>query len=273
MDPAPARLPDGPRRGRSRGRPRQRPVVVAVALVAAALAGCGGDDDPFVPPTSVRDGAATSTTGPPAGSPSTSPDEPGAGSGGPEGDGTPAEGEVSGTALRDPEGTTVGTVLFEVVEGSTRVTVQITDGGEPNAFHGLIIHANDDPTNGEGCEADPDEPAGTWFVSADGHLVDERDEAGSHQGDLPNVWVMGDGRATAQSLTDRVVPSELVGTAVVLHARPSNHANVPVGDGPGQYTPNSERSRMMSETTGNTGVRIACGVIESGGGAAGSPVR
>ena len=219
-------------------------VAGAAALVAAALAGCGGDGDPFIPPTSVPEGAATSTTGPRAGSPSTSAGEPGAEPGaGIEGDGTPAEGEVSGTALRDPEGTTVGTVLFEVVEGSTRVTVQITDGGEPNAFHGLIIHANDDPTNGEGCEADPDEPAATWFVSADGHLVDDSDAEGRHQGDLPNVWVMADGRATAQALTDRVAPSELVGTAVVLHTRPSNYGNVPVGDGSGQYTPNSERSQ------------------------------
>lgn len=247
---------------------------VAAALAGAVLAGCGGDDD-LVPTTSVPEGAAPSSTGPPAGSPST-PDEPGGGVGsgsGSEGDGSPVEGEVSGTALRDPEGTTVGTVLFEVVEGSTRVTVQITDGGEPNAFHGLVIHANDDPTNGEGCEADPDEPASTWFVSADGHLVDDDDTDGSHQGDLPNVWVMADGSATAQTLTDRVVPSELTDTAVVLHALPSNYNNVPVGEGPGQYTPNSERSQMVTETTGNTGNRIACGVIESGGGAAGSPVR
>lgn len=274
MVPASARPPSGPRR-RSRGRLRLRsPGVAVAALVAAMLAGCGGADDPSVPSTSAPGRATTSTAGPEVGAPSTSPPDPGAGPGaGPEGDGTPAEGEVSGTALRNPEGTTVGTVLFEVVEGTTRVTVQLTDGGEPNAFHGLIIHANDDPTNGEGCEADPAEAAGTWFVSADGHLVDDSDAEGSHQGDLPNVWVMGDGRATAQSLTDRVVPSQLVGTAVVLHARPSNHNNVPVGDGPGQYTPNSERSRMTSETTGNTGFRIACGVVESGGGAAGSPVR
>jgi Cu-Zn family superoxide dismutase len=84
---------------------------------------------------------------------------------------------------------------------------------------------------------------------------------------------MGDGTATTQVLTDRLVPSELVGTAVVLHALPNNSGNIPTGDGPGQYTPNSERSGMVTETTGNTGNRIACGVIEAGGGAAGSPVR
>ncbi len=198
----------------------------------------------------------------------------GSGSGGSAaGDGTPTEGDVSGAALRDPDGVTVGTVLFEVIEGTTRVTVQITDGGERSSFHALVVHANDDPSNGEGCEADPDEAPGTWFVSADGHLTDDLDEGASHQGDLPNVWIMSDGTATAQVMTDRLVPTDIVGSAVILHALPNNSGNVPVGDGPGQYTPNSERSQMVTETTGNAGTRIACGVIQAGGGAAGSPVR
>ena len=180
---------------------------------------------------------------------------------------------MSGAALRDPAGVTVGTVLFEVIEGTTRVTVQITDGGERSSFHALVVHANDDPSNGDGCEADPEEAPGTWFVSADGHLTDDLDEGASHQGDLPNVWIMSDGTATAQVMTDRLVPTDIVGSAVILHALPNNSGNVPVGDGPGQYTPNSERSQMVTETTGNAGTRIACGVIQAGGGAAGSPVR
>jgi Cu-Zn family superoxide dismutase len=264
-----ARTPGLPSGGLRRP-PSRRALVVAAALVAAlaaALAGCG-DDDPLVPPaSSVPDRSSVPTTRP------ASPGRPPASDPSASGDGDPVDGDVSGAALRDPHGVTVGSVLFEAVEGSTRVTVQITDGGEANAFHGLVIHANDDPSNGEGCQADPGEPPGTWFVSADGHLVDDSDEGGLHQGDLPNVWVMGDGSATTQVLTDRLVPSELVGAAVVLHALPSNYGNVPVGDGPGQYTPNSERSQAVTEATGNTGNRLACGVIEAGGGAAGSPVR
>jgi Cu-Zn family superoxide dismutase len=265
-------------RFRRRGRGPLAVTVASASLVAAALAGCGGDDDPPAAATSSssRDESTGATspfpssdeTRPPTTRPSTgSGVDPGAG------DGAPADGEVSGAALLDPDGVTVGTVMFEVIEGTTRVTVEITDGGEPNAFHGLVVHANDDPSNGEGCQADPDAPAGTWFVSADGHLTDDTDEGARHQGDLPNVWVMGDGTATSQILTDRLVPSEIVGTAVVLHALPNNVGNIPLGDGPGQYTPNSERSQMVTETTGNTGARIACGVIEAGGGAAGSPVR
>jgi len=263
-------------------------VAAAGALLAAtaAMAGCGDDGPPIgSPPSTSAPEASSIPTGPGSeglGPPTTDLSEggpglgsgPGSGSGGPAaGDGTPTEGDVSGAALRDPDGVTVGTVLFEVIEGTTRVTVQITDGGEPSSFHALVVHANDDPSNGDGCEADPDEAPGTWFVSADGHLTDDIDEGASHQGDLPNVWVMGDGTATAQVMTDRMVPADLVGAAVVLHALPNNSGNVPVGDGPGQYTPNSERSQTVTEATGNAGTRIACGVVQAGGGAAGSPVR
>lgn len=284
-----------PRRRVAPGGPTPAGTAAAALLAAlaavAGLAGCS-DGDPTASLTSAttaedslgggpgRSSSPSSSSSRPESSspPSTGSDPstgPGAGSG-PDttaGDGSPAEGDVSGAALRDPTGITVGTVLFEVVEGMTRVTVQITDGGETNAFHGLVVHANDDPSNGEGCEADPDEPPDTWFVSADGHLTDGDDAGGIHQGDLPNMWVMADGRATAQVITDRMVPSELVGTAVVLHEFPNNAANVPVGENPSQYTPNSPRATQVTETTGNTGARIACGVVEAGGGAAGSPVR
>lgn len=99
--------------------------------------------------------------------------------------------------LRDADGRVVGTVRFEVDDHAMHVdaTLRRNSYVTPDAFHGFHLHANADPANGQGCQADPDAPPATWFVSADGHFSETGQEHGEHHGDLPSPLVMADGTA------------------------------------------------------------------------------
>jgi Cu-Zn family superoxide dismutase len=128
-------------------------------------------------------------------------------------------------------------------------------------FHGYHIHANDNPANGDGCVADPAQPATTHFVSADGHWNPTAVTHGQHAGDMPNVKVLGDGSAFLSFTTEINPLSDIVGRAVILHDGIDNHGNVPVGTAANQYTANSAAATTATENTGNAGIRIGCGVI------------
>jgi len=166
-------------------------------------------------------------------------------------------------SLRGADGTRVGGVAFTGDHHSdhTQVTVTLWRAGDLEAFHGLHIHANDTATNGDGCIADPTQPSSTWFASADGHWKHDATELhGHHAGDLPSVFVNGDGVASVRFNVDKLTPAEVVGRAVVLHAGPDNFGNVPVGPNPDQYTAGAT-ALAKTQATGNAGDRYACGVI------------
>lgn len=76
---------------------------------------------------------------------------------------------------------------------------------------------------------------------------------GSHTGDLPSIQVLLDGSGSAQSLTGRFSPGDIVGKAVILHAGPDNFGNIPIRYGSADTTTNN---------TGDAGSRIACGIVE-----------
>ncbi|HEY8543779.1 MAG TPA: superoxide dismutase family protein [Acidimicrobiales bacterium] len=175
--------------------------------------------------------------------------------------------EASAVArLETADGSRVGTVEFDVDDGVTTVDVEldIPDEQAPDpAFHGLHVHANDDPSNGEGCEADPDEPADTWFVAVDGHLRSGDEAHGHHTGDLPSIQLDDRGRGRAE-YDAGALPHDLAdldGRAVVLHADPDNFGNVPTGRGTDRYTANGDDATDKTAATGNAGARLACGVI------------
>jgi Cu-Zn family superoxide dismutase len=177
-----------------------------------------------------------------------------------------AEHEAASAVLRLANGSQVGTVTFFDIANGQGVTVRARvllpqSAGARNAFHGLHIHANDDPANGSGCIADPAKPPSTWFVSADGHLAKKGQTHGMHDGDFPSLLVRGDGRAYGRFATGRPRAGDLVGRAVVLHALPDNFGHVPVGGKDTDYRPNSRAATDMTAKTGNAGNRIACGVI------------
>ena len=172
-------------------------------------------------------------------------------------------GRVSAT-LRLADGTRVGTVVLRPHgRHATQVHVVLKAPAliARRAFHGFHVHANDNPANGNGCVADPARAASTWFVSADGHYTDPGVRHGDHRGDFPVLYVDARGRATASFVTDRFRPADVVGRAVIVHARADNYANVPTGTASNQYTPNALDAVALTAATGNAGDRQACGVI------------
>jgi len=188
--------------------------------------------------------------------------------------GAGASGWKAEATLRDAWGNKLGTVSFEGEETQTAVRLKLKSTGDvpaalaaTDAFHGFHIHANDNAANGSGCVADPAAASNTWFVAVDGHWKkDPGQNHSSHTGDMPSPLLLPDGTAELRFHTERFDPSELEGRAVILHARPDNFGNVPVGAAPNQYTPNSTDpvtgALVATANTGNAGDRIACGVID-----------
>ncbi len=175
-------------------------------------------------------------------------------------DATPSS--SSSTELRDANGNFVGFVVFAPADGGTRVTVWATLPAGSDGIHGFHIHANDNPANGEGCIADPAQPANTHFASADVHYNPSGATHGNHAGDMPALFFTEAGLGSISFLTDRFDTQEIKGKAVILHQGPDNYGNVPVGTATNQYTPNGDAATALTQATGNAGNRIACGVIK-----------
>lgn len=166
-------------------------------------------------------------------------------------------------ALKTADGASAGTVGFRGVPGGTEVDVQVTATRAVAAdrFHGIHVHANNDPAGGEGCQADPAAAPSTWFTSADGHFRTGTATHTDHSGDLPSVLVRKDGTASLRFTTDRFTVADVIGKAVILHASSDNFGNVPTGTAPDQYTANSDAATTKTTATGNAGDRMACGLI------------
>ncbi|AKB11814.1 MAG: superoxide dismutase family protein [Methanosarcina thermophila] len=142
--------------------------------------------------------------------------------------------------MKDAKGNTVGLATFtEECDGLVRINVNVkclTPG-----MHGIHIHEKGNCTG-------PD------FASAGGHYNPLGKEhglnnpKGPHAGDLPNLKVGKDGRGQMNVTTDLVTlspgPTTLFsanGTALIIHSDPDD---------------------QMTNPSGNSGARIACGVIE-----------
>lgn len=171
--------------------------------------------------------------------------------------------------LRDPRGRLVGTVEFRVRRDVMHVDARLwpNEYVKPDQFHGFHVHANNDPTNRDGCYAVASSPSSTWFQSADSHLSEATgtppvpQNHGAHNGDFPSPLVMADGTARLRFSTDRIDPEVLRRTAVILHDKPDNFNNIPVGPSPNHYTANGSPASDLTNRTGNAGDRMACGVV------------
>lgn len=142
--------------------------------------------------------------------------------------------------LVSADGTKLGKVVLFQWRG--KVTVAGRVKGLTPGFHGFHLHAVGK------CE-------GPAFTSAGGHLAAAGQNHGSHTGDMPSLLVNADGKASAAFETDRFRLADLRdadGTAVIVHAGPDNFANIP----PRYGTPDAE-----TLATGDSGARVACGVI------------
>ena len=140
--------------------------------------------------------------------------------------------------LETPTGESVGSATLMNEAGGTRLKVQVK--GLPPGPHGIHIH--------ETGQCNPPD-----FMSAGGHYNPTNKQhglnnpQGAHAGDMPNLTVGADGTGTFDALLEDVSvtggPGDLFkagGTALVIHAMADDE---------------------MTDPSGNSGGRIACGVI------------
>jgi Cu-Zn family superoxide dismutase len=148
-----------------------------------------------------------------------------------------AGGRVAVATLRTASGQDVGRATVREVAGGLRVTIDarfLTPG-----MHGAHLH-----TIGR-CEAPDFASAGPhWNPTAMKH--GSMNPQGPHEGDLPNLVIGADGRGTlginiAGASFDALVDAD--GAAMVIHAAADD---------------------MMTDPSGNSGGRIACGVLVAG---------
>ncbi|MBI4398316.1 MAG: superoxide dismutase family protein [Candidatus Omnitrophica bacterium] len=145
-------------------------------------------------------------------------------------------------AIMDAQGKEIGTALFSETPGGVDIAVRVS-GLSPGP-HGIHVHENGI------CEG-PD------FKSAGGHFNPTGKEHGlnnpngSHCGDLPNLEAGADGTAdtvlTLHGVTLGDGPNSLLkpgGTALIIHA---------------------SQDDAVTDPAGNSGARIACGVIRGEG--------
>jgi Cu-Zn family superoxide dismutase len=140
--------------------------------------------------------------------------------------------------LKNAAGQTVGTATLTAVQGGVRIVME-TKGLPPGA-KGVHIHEVGK------CEA-------PQFTSAGGHFNPDKKQHGTmnprgpHAGDLPNVTIGPDGNGRLETTTERITLGtgatsvfDADGSALVIHAGPDD---------------------FMTDPTGNSGGRSACGVI------------
>ena len=142
--------------------------------------------------------------------------------------------------IMDAKGAKVGTAKLKAVKGGVEIAVKVT--GLPAGDHGIHIH-----TVGK-CEAPGFTTAGGHFNPTNAHHgMNNPADPHPHVGDLPNLKVADDGKGSATIVAKGATlgdgPNSLFhegGTALVIHAKADDY---------------------MSDPSGNSGDRIACGVI------------
>jgi superoxide dismutase, Cu-Zn family len=140
--------------------------------------------------------------------------------------------------LASPDGTDIGTVTLTGTPNGVLLTAELMN--LPTGVHGFHIHEKGACT--------PDfAAAGGHFAGgagAHGYLV----EGGPHAGDMPNIHVPDSGSVTVETFDPNVSLDggegflfDDDGSAIIIHSGPDDY---------------------QSQPSGNSGDRIACGVIE-----------
>jgi Cu-Zn family superoxide dismutase len=150
--------------------------------------------------------------------------------------------------LLDAQGNVVGSAQFTEGTGGGGVVVTVQAQSLTPGEHGIHLHETG------ACE-------GPAFESAGGHINPTgaqhglENPQGPHAGDLPGLSVGADGTASYQATNTLVTLSgggagsllDADGSALVIHAAADD---------------------QVTDPTGNSGDRVACGVIEAAGAAA-----
>lgn len=156
-----------------------------------------------------------------------------------------AQSEVNGATaeIRDDQGQTIGNATL-LDSGSEGVKVQVSLNGFTSAAtgeHGIHIHAVGK------CEAPGFTTAGGHF-NPGGKKHGLNSPEGHHAGDIPNLNLNANGSATYETTVSDITldagPANSIfdadGSAIVIHAGPDD---------------------MLTDPAGNSGARIACGVL------------
>jgi Cu-Zn family superoxide dismutase len=151
---------------------------------------------------------------------------------------SPASVERTDVPMRDATGRDLGTLTLSNTTGGLLLSGTLS--GLPPGVHGIHLH-----TTGS-CEPPFTSAGGHWNPTSRQHGT--LNPQGPHLGDMPNVTVSSDGSATVSVMTpggtlrgaNAVMDAD--GAAVVIHARADDYRTDP---------------------SGNSGERIACGVIGS----------
>ena len=153
----------------------------------------------------------------------------------------PAPPAYVATTLQPTTGNTAAGTIWFIADGdNVRIRGQVT-GLKPNQEHGFHVHEKGD------CSSDD-------AMSAGGHLDPDGKRHGPptgehHAGDVPSIKADANGVATVRTrIAGTLLGSgagDIAGKALVVHASPDDYTTQP---------------------TGNSGARIACGVIGVGSG-------
>lgn len=132
-----------------------------------------------------------------------------------------------------------GNIFFDDVPGGTEVYVEVwglplyepaEDNKQPVGPFGFHIHKIGI------CEiTDPENP----FQSAGEHYNPSNQPHGNHAGDFPVIF-SNNGYARMSFFTDKFKPIDIIGKSVIIHQNPDDYRSQPAG---------------------NSGKRMACGVI------------
>ena len=148
---------------------------------------------------------------------------------------------IASAILHNTNGLPAGTAVL--IASGDSLTLNLAAASLPAGGHGLHLHMIGN------CEVPTFSSAG-GHLNPDGHLHGTANPAGSHLGDLPNLTIDAQG-AGALSIRLRGTRADLeaalfdsTGSAIVVHADPDDYKTDP---------------------SGNSGTRIACGVLERSG--------
>ena len=144
--------------------------------------------------------------------------------------------------IMDLDGKSLGVLTLTAMDGQVHITGQLQ--GLPGGDHGIHIHEK-----GACDAAGKFESAGGHFNPTD-HKHGKDNPEGPHAGDLPNIAASAEGGGALVDIMDDSVALgdgdnslfDADGSAIVVHADPDDY---------------------KSDPSGNSGDRIACGVIEA----------
>lgn len=151
---------------------------------------------------------------------------------------------IARATLIDATGARVGKVSFERRGKSRALRVSVVVRTLSPGFHGFHVHAVGTCEN-------------PGFLTAGPHLDSTAATHPDHAGDMPPLLVTRGGKAEARFVTDRFSIADLRdadGSAVIVHALPDNHANIPEA----RYEPDPDATTLA---TGDAGARAACGRV------------